>query len=211
MDTPFGARENNGAEPMVVAGSPPAPLMPSDDWRSTLWPSLGKVLAAVRVSPGTRVAVDLCCGDGLFTEPLTRVARRVIAIDIDPAMIERARVRLAKANCEFVIGDAYRVRNAVDVRADVIFMANAFHGFAEKRRLARAVATAIKPRGRFVIIDWHRRPRSETTIFGQERGPRTELRMEPADVRDVVVSAGFTLCSLVELPPYHFGAVFRQR
>jgi ubiquinone/menaquinone biosynthesis C-methylase UbiE len=185
--------------------------MPSDDWRKTLWPSLGKVLAAVRVSPGTRVAVDLCCGDGLFTEPLTRVARRVIAIDIDPAMIERARVRLAKANCEFVIGDAYRVRNAVDVRADVIFMANAFHGFAEKRRLARAVATAIRPRGRFVIIDWHRRPRSETTVLGQERGPRTELRMEPADVRGAVESVGFAFWSLVELPPYHFGAVFRRR
>jgi len=58
------------------------------------------------------VVVDLCCGDGLFTAPLARIADRVYAIDIDPAMLDRARARAAAAgaaNCEFVVADAMTV------------------------------------------------------------------------------------------------------
>ena len=57
------------------------------------------------VEPGM-VAVDLCCGDGLFTVPMARIAMRVYAIDIDRAMLDRARAHLAAAgaaNCEFFV------------------------------------------------------------------------------------------------------------
>jgi ubiquinone/menaquinone biosynthesis C-methylase UbiE len=45
--------------------------------------------AKMGVAPGV-VAIDLCCGDGLFTVPLPHVAKRVYAIDIDPLMLDRA-------------------------------------------------------------------------------------------------------------------------
>jgi SAM-dependent methyltransferase len=47
------------------------------------------------VAPGV-VAIDLCCGDGLFTVPLANIAKRVYAIDIDPVMLDRARARVAE-------------------------------------------------------------------------------------------------------------------
>ena len=34
------------------------------------------------------------------------------------------------------------------------------------------------------------------------------MRMSPEQTRTVVEPAGFTLERLVELPPYHYGAVF---
>ena len=46
------------------------------------------------VRPGM-VAVDLCCGDGLFTAALPGILGRVYAIDIDPVMVEHARTRVA--------------------------------------------------------------------------------------------------------------------
>lgn len=55
---------------------------------------------------------------------------------------------------------------------DFVFLANAFHGVPERARLARAVAnTLVEPGGHFAIVNWHARPREETTILGEPRGP----------------------------------------
>jgi SAM-dependent methyltransferase len=195
---------------MTLPGFYPATVMPDADWWNALWPSPDKVLAALGLTSGLHVAVDLCCGDGLFTAPLARLAERVIAIDLDPEMIERARARPGSASCVFAVGDAYRVAELVESLADLVFMANTFHGVPEKSRLARGVAAVTKPGGRFTVVNWHRRPREETTVLGQPRGPKTELRMEPADVQVEIEPAGFTLAGVVELPPYHYGAIFRR-
>ena len=69
--------------------------MPEPGWWEALWPDPAKVLRDVGVAPGMDV-VDLCSGDGWFTFPLSRIARRVIAIDIDAALLEAAKVRIAE-------------------------------------------------------------------------------------------------------------------
>jgi ubiquinone/menaquinone biosynthesis C-methylase UbiE len=78
----------------MIVGLFPATAMPDADWWQDLWPDPVKVLVEMGVPPGT-VAVDLCCGDGLFTVSLAGIAERVYAIDIDPAMLDRARVAAA--------------------------------------------------------------------------------------------------------------------
>jgi len=60
-------------------------------------------------------------------------------------------------------------------------------------------------------VNWHQRPREETTVLGEPRGPRTELRMSPQQTRDAVEAGGLMLETIVEIPPYHYGAVFRRR
>ena len=95
-------------ENRMIVGFFPATTMPDADWWQELWPDPAKVLAEMGVEPGM-VAVDLCCGDGLFTVPMARIAMRVYAIDIDRAMLDRARAHLAAAgaaNCEFFVADA---------------------------------------------------------------------------------------------------------
>jgi len=95
----------------MIAGIFPATTMPDADWWQALWPDPAKVIAEMGVEPGI-VAIDLCCGDGLFTAPLARTAKRVYAIDIDRAMLDRARARVAAtgaANCEFFVADAMTV------------------------------------------------------------------------------------------------------
>jgi predicted methyltransferase len=68
----------------------------------------------------------------------------------------------------------------------------------------------LKPGGLFAIVNWHRLPREQTTVLDKPRGPNTEMRMSPDDVRPVVEPAGFRLADLVELPPYHYGVVFQK-
>ena len=91
---------------------------------------------------------------------------------------------------------------------DYVLIANTFHGVPDKLRLSRRVAAALKPGGRFAIVNWHRRPREETIVLGQPRGPRTEMRMEPSDVAEAVKPAGLTPTDVIELPPYHYGTIF---
>ena len=196
----------------MIVGFFPATTMPDADWWQSLWPDPAKVLTEMGFEPGM-VAVDLCCGDGLFTVPLARIAKRVYAIDIDPALLDQARARVAAAgatNCEFLVADAMAVDAVVAEPVDYVFLANTFHGVPDQLGLARGVAALLRPKGQFGIINWHRRPRGETVIFGQPRGPKTEMRMEPNDVATVMTLAGLVLNRTVELPPFHYGAVFQR-
>jgi ubiquinone/menaquinone biosynthesis C-methylase UbiE len=197
----------------MTVGFFPATAMPDADWWQALWPDPVKVLVEMGVPPGT-VVVDLCCGDGLFTVSLVDIAERVYAIDIDPEVLDRTRVRVAAAgaiNCHFVVADAMRVDAVVPEPVDYVFLANTFHGVPDRLRLALAVTTILKPCGQFGIVNWRRRPRKETTVLGQPRGPKTEMRIEAHDVTAVVEPAGLVLNRTVELPPYHYGAIFRRR
>ena len=197
----------------MIAGFFPATTMPDADWWQALWPDPAKVLVEMGVQP-SMVVVDLCCGDGLFTASLARIAHGVYAIDIDPTMLDRARALVAAAsatNCHFILADAMTFDAVVPEPVDYVFLANTFHGVPDQLGLARAVATALKHRGQFGIVNWHRRAREETVVLGQPRGPKTQMRMEARDVVAIVKSAGLLLDRTVELPPYHYGVIFRRR
>ena len=66
--------------------------MPTAGWWETLWPEPARVLEAVGLKRNMD-AVDLCCGDGWFTSEMAKVARRVLAIDLDRNMLAAARDR----------------------------------------------------------------------------------------------------------------------
>ena len=185
--------------------------MPTAGWWEALWPDPAGVLAAVGLRSAMDV-IDLCSGDGWFTLQIAKVARHVSAIDIDPALLDVARHRLAEngvANCEFIAGDAHDIAKLVGP-ADFVFMANAFHGVPDRVRLAQAVANALKPNGEFAIVNWHKRPREETPILAEPRGPKTELRMSPDETIKSVEAGGLKAKKMVEIPPYHYGVVFKR-
>jgi len=197
---------------MVLPGFFKGTEMPTAGWWEALWPDPAMVLVQVGITPGMDV-IDLCSGDGWFTLQIARLARQVTSIDIDRSFLDLARVRLTEngiANCRFVEGNAYDIDRLIAQPADFVFMANAFHGVPEGTRLAHAVAKALVPHGLFAIVNWHARPREQTTILGEPRGPASEFRMTPEATRAAVEPAGFKLHRIVELPPYHYGAVFEK-
>jgi ubiquinone/menaquinone biosynthesis C-methylase UbiE len=187
--------------------------MPTAGWWEALWPDPAGVLAAVGVAPGMRV-IDLCAGDGWFTLQIARIAAHVTAIDIDSRLLDVARLRLTESgvrNCDYVAGDAYEIARLAPAPADLVFMANAFHGVPDRPRLARAVCAALRPGGRFAIVNWHQRPREQTTVLGEPRGPKTELRLSVAQTIAAVEAGGLVLALQVEVPPHHYGVVFERK
>jgi SAM-dependent methyltransferase len=186
--------------------------MPDPDWWRALWSDPVRVLGDAGLMAGTS-AVDLCAGDGWFTLPMARIARHVIAVDIDPVLLDRARQRLSQANainCEFKVGDAFDLAKLVTEPVDFVFLANAFHGVPDQAGLSAVVAEVLRPGGRFSIVNWHQRPREETLVLGLPRGPRTELRMTPDAVNAAVERSGLRRLYVADIGPYHYVCVFER-
>lgn len=191
-----------------------ATAMPDRDWWRTLWPDPEGMLRALGIRPEMKV-LDLCCGDGYFTAPLAvLVEGKVTGLDIDPDMLDQARAEVARLGApvsQWICGDADGLAELLSEQVDFVLIANAFHGVPDQTGLARAAASVLKPGGLFAVVNWHQIPREQTPVLDKPRGPKTEMRMSPEKVRAVVEPGGFALVDLVELPPYHYGAVFRKR
>jgi protein-L-isoaspartate O-methyltransferase len=197
---------------MAISGFFQGTGMPDPGWWEALWPDPARVISDVGVRPGMTV-VDLCSGDGWFTLQLAKIAGTVIAIDIDEKLIKTSQVRLAEAgltNCRFIVADAYEIAGAVAEPVDHVFLANVFHGVPDRPRLARAVRDVLKPDGLFAVVNWYARPREQTRVLGEPRGPATELRMAPGQTRADVEAGGLTFAYQVEVSPHHYAAIFRR-
>lgn len=186
--------------------------MPDRDWWSVLWPDPQGLLQQIGIRRGMSV-LDLCCGDGYFTGPLAAlVDGRLAALDLDPAMIELAKAEVERSGAsvrQWICADATSaLAKHLDEPVDFVLIANTFHGVPDQIGLACSVREVLKPDGLFCIVNWHPAPREETVVLGKPRGPRTEMRMSPEAVRTVVETAGFFMQRVVDLPPYHYAAVF---
>jgi len=188
----------------------PATIMPDKDWWHTLWPDPETVLRAIGIAPGMEV-VDLCCGDGHFTRPMCELVHpgKSWALDLDAKLLaEATHACQGWPNFAPIVADARELCRYLNGPVDFVFIANTFHGVPDKTALSKAVYDALKPGGRFAIINWHKLPREETPVLGLPRGPDTSLRMEPEEARTLVEPARFKLEKMVDVGPYHYGVVF---
>ncbi len=191
----------------------PATSMPPLDWWHALWPDPAASLRSLGIKDG-ECTVDLCCGTGHFTKPMAGIAGNgwVAAVELDPGILERAKAYCGGCgNIRWLEGDARLLPDMLTDKADAVVIGNTFHGVPEKTALAAAIHKVLKPGGRFIIINWHPLPKEQTVILGQPRGPLSSMRMAPQSVRDVVEPAGFNLGEIVEMPPYHYGAIFVKK
>jgi SAM-dependent methyltransferase len=127
-------------------------------------------------------------------------------------MLDKAKAevdRVGATQPQWICADARDLAERVVEKADFVLIANTFHGVPDKTGLIGAAATVLKPGGRLAIVNWHRLAREKTVVLDQARGPASEMRMSPEQVREVVEPAGFELSRIVQLPPYHYGAIFR--
>lgn len=189
----------------------PATAMPDRDWWAELWPDPEGVLRSLGIEPGMLV-LDLCCGDGYFTAPLACIVNgQMYGVDIDSVMLGRTRAeldRLGATALQLICADARDLSELLTEKMDYVLIANTFHGVPQKTAMARAVAAILKPGGRFAVVNWHKLPREKTLVLDAPRGPKTEMRMSPDDVQSIVEPAGFILEQVVDLPPFHYGAIF---
>ncbi|AGB36887.1 class I SAM-dependent methyltransferase [Natronococcus occultus] len=190
---------------------------PDWDWWGKLWPTPGATLRRLGLDRGTSLA-EVGSGNGYFALPAARITAPapVYAVDLEGSLLaelEELAARQEIENVRPIRGDARELDRLLPEPIDAVLLANAFHGIAPEDRatVLGAVHDSLRPGGTFVVVNWADRPREETTVDGETRGPPTELRVGPEETREAVrehTDLGFDRA--VELPPYHYGLVFER-
>ena len=113
---------------------------------------------ALEIKPGQTIA-DLGAGSGYYSfriAPLVGPAGKVLAIDIEPAMLEAIAQRARREH----IGNVATVRssaqdpNLAPGSVDLLFMVDVYHELEYPYEMMTKVRTALKPRGRVALIEY---------------------------------------------------------
>ena len=150
-----------------------------------------KVVEALGIRPGSRVA-DIGAGSGLLTVHLARAVQpsgRVVATDIDGAVLDLLQSRLAAAGLADVV--ERRVVSAEQpglepASYDAILLAEVDHYFSDEVGWLREATRALKPGGRIVISNRiHHRQRSMAAA--RTAGLKLEAESTPVPTHFIAV------------------------
>lgn len=95
----------------------------------------------------------------------------------------------------------------VPEKAGFTLLVNTLHGVSDKEGLGKSISSALKPHGKLAVVNWHKLPREKTTIRGLPT-PKSEIRMSPLELEDILRPLNFMLQRTIEFPPYHYCSVF---
>ena len=192
----------------------PASSMPDNDWWHCLWSDPKSTIDSLELPRSTKIAVDLCCGNGMFTPYLSRFADTVYGIELSSELMEEAKNFCYKMGigekCSWIVGDAMLLPTYFTEKVDLIFMANTFHGIPCKEDMIRKMAEVLSPIGEIVIINWYRLSREDTVVLDKPRGPGFELRMNPDDVEKLFAPFGFVATKKIDVTPFHYAIVLKM-
>jgi ubiquinone/menaquinone biosynthesis C-methylase UbiE len=113
------------------------------------------------------IIVDYGCGPGRYCEILEKHSKQLYCVDIDPESLNIVRNKFKKA---VILNDLSKIDGK---SVDVVFMANSFHDFEDKKTAVTEIKRILKDDGRVFVIDWEKK----NTNFG----PPQELRLSKKD------------------------------
>jgi ubiquinone/menaquinone biosynthesis C-methylase UbiE len=149
------------------------------------------------------VVADLGCGTGYFARRMARAVApsgRVYGVDIQPEMLERMKVLLAKESLTNVVpvlgkGDDPGLPVA---SLDWILLVDVYHELQQPKPMLAKMREALKADGRIALVEYRLEGDSAAHI-------RTEHRMSVEQVLAEWLPAGFRLVERYEfLPTQHF-------
>ena len=171
------------------------------------WQKPDQVVGALGLKAG-ETACDIGSGPGYFTLRLARAVGPsgfVYAIDVEARMLQALRERLERA----------RVRNVAPVLAlsedpllppgacDVVLVVNTYHFFPNRAGYLKRLRQSLKPRGRVVNVDYHRRP----TPIGPPLDHRVAREAFLSDAR----GAGLALVGEQSFLPYQYFLILQAK
>ena len=165
-----------------------------------------QAVALLQLRPGDVVA-DVGAGSGYMTVRLARAVGstgRVLAVDIQPEMIERLTDRVHRemlTNVTAVLGAADDPKLPPG-SVDLELMVDVYHELAAPQRMLQHLRSALKPGGRLVLLEYRKEDPSIPI--------REEHKMSVADAKAEIEPEGFTLVEVKEDLPRQHILIFRK-
>ena len=162
------------------------------------------LMRALEIPRGAHVA-DLGSGTGYFTWRLAEQVGptgKVLAVDVQQSMLDLTKATVTQHNfdnVEYVLATETNPR--LPERAlDLVFIAYAFHEFADPEAVMYHVRRSLKPGGRVVILEYAK----ESNI-----APASPLhKMSFDEIRREIEPMGFAIDRLLDFLPVQHGVVF---
>jgi ubiquinone/menaquinone biosynthesis C-methylase UbiE len=162
------------------------------------WQQPERVIETLHLEPGMTIA-DLGAGTGYFARRLAAAVGakgKVLALDVEPEMLEELRRRAPGVeNIEtrtVAPGDPGLAPRSVDLA----FICNTGHHLPDRARYYAKLCRALRPGGRLVLVDFHRR---ELPV-----GPPVAEKVSRAETLREAEAAGFTLRASHDFLPYQY-------
>lgn len=162
------------------------------------------LMSALEIPRGGRVA-DLGSGTGYFTWRLAQQvgpAGKVFAVDVQQKMLDLTKATVTGHkldNVEYVLATESNPR-LPERELDLVFIAYAFHEFADPGAVMDHVRRSLKPGGRVVILEYAK----ESNI-----APASPLhKMSFEEIRREIEPLGFAIDRLLDFLPVQHGVVF---
>lgn len=180
-------------------------MPPQDSWDSFF--DVDKILDELKLDNSRHDLLEFGCGYGTFTLPAARrISGKVIALDLDPAMLEATRANASEAgldNIECHLRDFVADGSGLaDGTVDYAMLFNILHLEDPVSLLAEARRN-LGQGGLLGIIHWNF---DETT----PRGPPLDIRPKPEQILEWSLAAGYMPGrEIIDLPPYHYGLVMK--
>jgi len=129
-----------------------------DDPARDAWQKPDAVLAALEVKPGMTVA-DLGAGTGYFSVRLAKAVGdngKVLAIDVEPKLVDHIKERAAKANLTQVVAVLAPVDDpTLPARGvDLVLIVDTWHHIDDRLAYLPKLAAGLKPGGRVAVVDF---------------------------------------------------------
>lgn len=183
--------------------APTAYMASLDDPARDAWQKPHEVVMALDLKPGMVVA-DIGAGSGYFA---LRFARHVgdtgavLAVDVSQPMLDAVRTRAQAASLGTVRTILARPDDPLlpDAGVDVVFTCDTWHHIEQRPAYLAKVRRALKPGGRFVIVDFHK----DAPV-----GPPPAMKLTRAEVLAEVQQAGFVLADEPTMLPHQYFLVF---
>jgi arsenite methyltransferase len=144
------------------------------------------------------IVADIGAGSGYFTRRIANHVRTVYAVDIDPKLL----ALLPKSERIATVLATPDDPKLAPASVDTIFLCNVLHHIEGRPAYFGKLLSALKPGGRVVNIDFHKR---DLPV-----GPPVAMKLSEDQVVKEFETAGFKLAGKETFLPYQYFLVFRK-
>lgn len=160
------------------------------------WQKPHEVIMALKLKP-TEVVADIGSGSGYFTRRFAHHVAKVYAVDISADLL--AKTKGEKIETVLATTDDPKLPAA---SVDTIFICDVLHHIDNRDAYYKKLAAALKPGGRIVNIDFHKR---DLPV-----GPPVSMKLSEDEVRKEFAAAGFQQSAKHTFLPHQYFLEFRK-